>query len=147
MIRFRQGGEFGASCLRLQPTCSQITGQTWIPLDLGGKTEISEVRESGREWTSTDYAGIALKEIANVGVAADTVACFAGSRPSFARLALRGRSPPASPGLVLQDRVEFPVDVARAGKRHLDHNSDTSTYEPCTMAPRVSAALVSFGVK
>jgi hypothetical protein len=49
--------------------------------------------------------GIALNEIANVGVAADAVACFAGSRPSFARLAHRARREAArarEPGLVLQ---------------------------------------------
>jgi len=38
---------------------------------------ISQVRESGPEWTSTDDDEIALNEIANVGFAADTVACFA----------------------------------------------------------------------
>jgi hypothetical protein len=43
--------------------------------------------------------------LANVGVAADTVACFAGSRPSFARLAQSARREAAralEPGLVLQ---------------------------------------------
>jgi hypothetical protein len=72
---------------------------------VGGTQATRQVRESGREWTHTDYEGIALKEIANVGVAADAVACFAGSRPSFARLAQSARREAArarEPGLVLQ---------------------------------------------
>ena len=45
------------------------------------------------------------RPFANVGVAADAVACFAGSRPSFARLAQSARREAAracEPGLVLQ---------------------------------------------
>jgi hypothetical protein len=46
--------------------------------------------------------------LANVGFAADTVACFAGSRPSFARLAQSARREAArasEPGLVLQINI------------------------------------------
>ena len=60
----------------VQPTCSQMGGQPWTSLDIGGMSATRQVLESGREWTFTDYAGIALREIANVGVAGSSpVSC------------------------------------------------------------------------